>query len=102
MNNQSPGATKARMSHNWKAGVIQVVTTYQVIQKLKAEEQIREVTNSVSFHLPTDFKKFTSSDTYPTHANTTHAAMEMQAWMDVENQTQLKAAAETPEEFCKE
>lgn len=90
------------MPHNWKAGVIQVVTTYQVIQKLKAEEQIREVTNSVSFHLPTNFKKFTSSDIYPTHANTTHAAMDMQAWMDVENQTQLKAAAETPEEFCKE
>jgi len=28
--------------------------------------------------------------------------MEIQAWIDVENQTQFKAAAETPEEFCKE
>jgi len=31
VSNESPGATKARTSHNWKAG------PYQVIQKLKAE-----------------------------------------------------------------
>lgn len=57
----------------------------------------------MSFRLPTDLKKkFTSSDSYPTLTPTTHATMEMQAWMDVENQAQLKAAAESPQEFCKE
>lgn len=69
MSNQTPGATKARMSHNWMSRL------YQVREKLKGRNIIKEITNSVSFHLPTNFKKnklkkknITSSDIYPTHS----------------------------------
>lgn len=50
MSNQYPGATKARMS-NWISGF------YLVIENLKAKNIVKEVTNSVSFPLPTNFKK---------------------------------------------
>lgn len=86
MSNQTPGATKARMSHNWMSGL------YQVREKLKGRNIVKEITNSVSFYLPTNFKKNKEKKshlvTFTQHTLATHAVMEIQDWMDVENETQ--------------
>lgn len=78
---------------------------YQVREKLKGRNIVKEITNSVSFYLPTNFKKnkekkITSSDIYPTHSCNTCCYGDTR--LDGCWERNIRAVAEMLEEFCQE